>query len=98
MYKHHIYLNTCINKKHINEHIELTTNYKKIELKVSDQIIDGEMITKIECIPKLNKYDRLIKDNWDKLSSFDRNRLIKKGIIKEGDIKRNTVIEVKYKY
>jgi hypothetical protein len=98
MYKHHLYLDTCINNTHIKDHIELASNYKKGEFKFSDQIINGEMTTKIEFIPELNENDRKLKENWDKLTPFDQNRLIKKGVIKEGDIKRNCVIKVKYKY
>jgi hypothetical protein len=56
------------------------------------------MTTKIEFIPELNENDWKLKENWDKLTPFDQNRLIKKGVIKEGDIKRNCVIKVKYKY
>ena len=43
-------------------------------------------------------YDRKIKEYWDQLPNFDRNRLIQKGVIKKGDIKGNSVIELKYKY
>jgi hypothetical protein len=98
MYIHHLYVYTCINNTHIKDHIELASNYKKGEFKFSDQIINGEMTTKIEFIPELNENDRKLKENWDKLTPFDQNRLIKKGVIKEGDIKRNCVIKVKYKY
>ena len=98
MYKHHLYLDTCINNTHIKDHIELASNYKKGEFKFSDQIINGEMTTKIEFIPKLNYYDRKINEYWDKLPESDQNRLIENGVIKKEDIKKNCVIKVKYKY
>lgn len=98
MYTHHIYLNTYIDNKHINDHIEVRNNYKRGEIKLSDQIINGELSTKIEFIPELNGHDRDLKENWDKLQQRDKDRLIKNGVVKEGDIKKNTVVEIKYKY
>jgi hypothetical protein len=98
MYKHHIYLNTCINNKHINDHIEVANIYQKGEIKLTDNITNGEYCTKIEFIPKLNYYDRKINEYWDKLPESDQNRLIENGVIKKEDIKKNCVIEIKYKY
>ena len=98
MYKHHFYSNTCINNIQINNQIEIATNNKKGEFKSRDRKINGEITTKIEFIPKLNESDRQINEIWDKLSSFDQNRLIEKGVIKKGDIKKNIVYEVKYNF
>jgi hypothetical protein len=77
MYKYHIYLDTCINNKHIKDHIELESKYKG-ELKLTDQIIDGETTRKIEYIPELNMYDRQIKEYWDQLQILIEIGLFKK--------------------
>jgi hypothetical protein len=63
------------------------TRYKHV--KINDEIKDGKLYTKIEFIKDPDSFNQQIKERYDQLSSYDKDRL--KDIITKDDLKTNNL-------
>ena len=105
MYNYDLYLNTYIKDQNINlkDHIKVKSKYKIKEVRIKDEVTDNGLKAKLEFIkesePISDYYNPQIKERWDKLEPYDKENLIKSGIIKEDDIKDNNLkILINYNY
>lgn len=101
MYRYKVSVHTYINGNHFQDNIKVDSKDKIKEILIGDEITDNGVKKKLEFIkesdPISERYNPQIKERWEQLNSYDRERLVESGIIEKDDIeKRNLKIELYY--